>query len=183
MFFFFQAKNIIISLFNPVFVRSLDFNSFFIIEWSAGPVISAFGVNIVSGCSDLKFTKWADSWFGWDLISQLGKSNVKWSSELYGRHIHIWLLRPGWPRVKQPGDTFIYIYTYILLSDEDVQWWTHFNTFLMIKFCWIFLVKLQWEFRNKFMRRTFKENIDFHWLMREREPRCFFSLCYGLQLK
>ena len=83
-FFFFFTKKIIISLFNPVFLRSLDFNFlflfFFIIEWSAGPVISAFGVNTESSRLNVTFTTWADSLLVWDLISQLGRWEVEWLS-------------------------------------------------------------------------------------------------------
>ena len=71
---------------------------FFITEWSGSPVISFFGVNTESSCLDLKFTTWVDCWFGWDLISPLGKVRrrvVEWTPRQtfsYFQTFFVWAL-------------------------------------------------------------------------------------------
>ena len=81
-----------------MFVRSLDLSFLLfvlIIKWSAGQVISTFGVNIVSSCLDLTFPTLADDWFSWDMISHLGGSNVEWAA---GWHVGLYVFVDGWPK-------------------------------------------------------------------------------------
>ena len=87
LFVLFLTKNIIILLFNSVFVRFLDINFlFFIIEWSAHPVISAFGINSGSSCLDQKNSHrqmtdsaeiWSPTWEGQISSEQLGDIGTK----------------------------------------------------------------------------------------------------------